>query len=232
MNVSKFILAIRPFRVLMITVAACFHFLWATSPVHGAHAKWNIPELVYEVCLDELGSLQAMAFFMQAVEDHPEICAEFSEQAGFLEIRYCGLNASSSQLDALIASVRTQALNASQNLSKEDFGNILINLEQVYGVGLLQFMMGIEQGRNSTCAISDPFCTGEVYTFPAGVNSGTGEPGPDYDCLITQPNPAWYHMRILLPGAIQITMSSNPSEDIDFILWGLLTIHLHLVPQV
>ncbi len=220
MNVSKFILAIRPFRVLMITVAACFHFLWATSPVHGAHAKWNIPELVYEVRLDELGSLQAMAFFMQAVEDHPEICAEFSEQAGFLEIRYCGLNASSSQLDALIASVRTQALNASQNLSKEDFGNILINLEQVYGVGLLQFMMGIEQGRNSTCAISDPFCTGEVYTFPAGVNSGTGEPGPDYDCLITQPNPAWYHMRILLPGAIQITMSSNPSEDIDFILWG------------
>ncbi len=175
---------------------------------------------VYKVSLKGLGSLQTGALFIQAIEDHPDICAELAEQPAFLEIRSCGINTSYKQLDKLIESIHKQAVIASPGLSKEDFADILKSLEQVYGVGLLQFMMGTEQDRNTMCADSEPFCTSEVYTFPAGVNSGTAEPGPDYDCLNTQPNPVWYHMRIMLPGAIQITMSSNPSEDIDFILWG------------
>lgn len=70
------------------------------------------------------------------------------------------------------------------------------------------------------CIDSDPFSTSTSATFPAGVNSGTAEPGPNYGCLGTQPNPAWYYMRISVSGQIVIRSSSAPAEDIDFILWG------------
>ena len=69
------------------------------------------------------------------------------------------------------------------------------------------------------CEISDPFCTSDVYTFPASTG-GTAESGPDYGCLSSQPNPAWYHMKIADAGDIDIEMSSDPPKDIDFICWG------------
>jgi PKD domain-containing protein/type IX secretion system substrate protein len=70
------------------------------------------------------------------------------------------------------------------------------------------------------CEESDPFCTGNIYTFPAGVGTGTAQSGPSYGCLGTQPNPAWYHMKIAVTGNINIFMSTVPSRDIDFICWG------------
>jgi len=69
------------------------------------------------------------------------------------------------------------------------------------------------------CDESDPFCTSDVYTFPAATNT-TAQSGPNYGCLMTQPNPAWYHMKIAEPGFLQIKMFSTPSRDIDFICWG------------
>ena len=74
---------------------------------------------------------------------------------------------------------------------------------------------------NATCANADPFCTDNgLYQFPASTNAPAGESGPDYDCLYTQPNPAWYYMRILNPGNMDIYMYSTPSVDIDFCCWG------------
>lgn len=73
------------------------------------------------------------------------------------------------------------------------------------------------------CVESDPFCTNSLYNFPAGVNSGYAEPGPAYFCLSTQPNPAWYHLKIAIGGSINIRMFSTPSKDIDFICWGPFT---------
>lgn len=75
--------------------------------------------------------------------------------------------------------------------------------------------------QNNLCANSDPFCTDNgQYMFPAGVNAGSGESGPNYNCLSTTPNPAWYYMRIGTPGNIDIYMYSTPSKDIDFCCWG------------
>jgi hypothetical protein len=74
--------------------------------------------------------------------------------------------------------------------------------------------------QGDSCVLSEPFCTGSIYTFPAGVNSGTAEPGAYYGCLTTQPNPAWYHMKIATAGDINIHMYSTPLYDIDFICWG------------
>ena len=74
------------------------------------------------------------------------------------------------------------------------------------------------------CIESDPFCTGSIYTFPAGT-SGTAEYGPYYDCLSTQPCPTWYHMLIDNPGSITIYMYSTPLEDIDFIVNAVKSIN-------
>ena len=79
----------------------------------------------------------------------------------------------------------------------------------------------IKSRQNNLCANADPFCTDNgLYQFPAGVNAGSGEPGPSYNCLSTTPNPAWYYMRIGNPGNINIYMYSTPSKDIDFCCWG------------
>ena len=92
--------------------------------------------------------------------------------------------------------------------------SILILIVAVYGNVL---------GQAGLCEESDPFCTGNIYTFPAGVNTGTAQSGPNYGCLGTQPNPAWYHMKIAVAGNINIFMSTQPSKDIDFICYGPFT---------
>ena len=79
----------------------------------------------------------------------------------------------------------------------------------------------VQSRENNMCEFADPFCTDNgMYEFPAGVNAGSGETGPDYDCLYTTPNPAWYYMRIGNPGAMNIHMYSTPQVDIDFCCWG------------
>ena len=79
---------------------------------------------------------------------------------------------------------------------------------------------GIAQIANNMCEGALPFCTGSAYSFPAGTGSPTAQVGPFYSCLGSTPNPAWYYMKIAIPGMIQITMHSQPSYDIDFCLWG------------
>ncbi|MGE3654649.1 MAG: hypothetical protein AB7G22_11040, partial [Flavobacteriales bacterium] len=78
-------------------------------------------------------------------------------------------------------------------------------------------------GQGATCASADPFCTGSTYTFPN--NTGTSsESGNNYDCLDTQPNPAWYYMEIATGGSMDIgisqTSNSGGGIDVDFILYG------------
>ncbi len=74
--------------------------------------------------------------------------------------------------------------------------------------------------QSGVCNTSEPFCTDDIMVFPAGVNTGSAEAGPDYGCLGSQPNPAWYHMLIAASGDLIIEMVSSPAEDIDFICWG------------
>ncbi|MBK7175370.1 MAG: PKD domain-containing protein [Bacteroidales bacterium] len=78
----------------------------------------------------------------------------------------------------------------------------------------------VAQNNNNVCEGALPFCTGTSYSFPAGVNAGSGQAGPAYGCLGSTPNPAWYYMKIAMPGMIQITMHSEPAHDIDFCCWG------------
>ena len=76
--------------------------------------------------------------------------------------------------------------------------------------------------QSSDCLNSQPFCTSTPIGFPASTNT-TAPIGPDYGCLGTQPNPAFYFLQIDQPGSLAITMQSTPLVDIDFICWGPFT---------
>jgi len=70
------------------------------------------------------------------------------------------------------------------------------------------------------CITADPFCTSTGVSYPAGVNNGDAAIGPDYECLLSQPNPAWYYLNISQAGNINISLTNNAAVDIDFIIWG------------
>ncbi|MDP1744141.1 MAG: gliding motility-associated C-terminal domain-containing protein [Bacteroidota bacterium] len=77
--------------------------------------------------------------------------------------------------------------------------------------------------QGTDCATSTPFCTASgVATFPAQQN--TEAPiGPNYACLGSQPNPAWFYLQIATAGDIILDMNNSAVVDIDFICWGPFT---------
>lgn len=76
--------------------------------------------------------------------------------------------------------------------------------------------------QGTSCNIAEPFCTGVTYGFPLNTNT-SAEPGPNYGCLATQPNPVWYYMLIDQSGNITVNMTSPTGNDIDFAAWGPFT---------
>lgn len=114
--------------------------------------------------------------------------------------------------------------SAFRSMSKEEAGENFHIWKAELPEMIVTSMMGeiYNKGRiNNLCENSEPFCTdNDLYIFEAGVDAGSGEPGPSYDCLSTQPNPAWYYMRIDHPGGMLIDMESNPQKDIDYCCWG------------
>ncbi len=73
------------------------------------------------------------------------------------------------------------------------------------------------------CGAATEFCAENGLSFPAGTNTGDAEPGNDYGCLSTTPNPAWFYMSTTAAGSATIALSSSAGVDIDFALWGPFT---------
>ena len=76
----------------------------------------------------------------------------------------------------------------------------------------------------TSCANMEPICTdaGLDFTAQTGVaDASVTDPGNNYDCLYTQPNPTWYYFEISANGTIDMSLSA-PS-DIDFAVWGPFT---------
>lgn len=78
----------------------------------------------------------------------------------------------------------------------------------------------IAQGTD--CSTASPFCTAVPATFPAQQNT-TAPVGPNYGCLGSQPNPAWFYLQISTAGPVTLDMSNSASVDIDYIIWGPFT---------
>lgn len=84
--------------------------------------------------------------------------------------------------------------------------------------------------QGTSCSQPDPFCTGTTYTFPNNTGqspASTTNPGNNYDCLSTSPNPAWYYLEVATAGNIDIGISQTTGTgtatagiDVDFILYG------------
>ncbi len=82
------------------------------------------------------------------------------------------------------------------------------------------------QAQGNYCTAAEPFCTGTVVTFPNQTGT-SAEAGPSYGCLGSQPNPAWYYLKVGTTGNITIQIDqvdgSGSGIDVDFILWGPFT---------
>ena len=74
--------------------------------------------------------------------------------------------------------------------------------------------------QNTNCNTPSPFCSNGLDPYPAGVNNPTAPIGNNYDCLFTQPNPAWFYLTISRNGSIDFTLDNTAGLDIDFILYG------------
>jgi len=80
----------------------------------------------------------------------------------------------------------------------------------------------------TSCETAAPFCASGVsgVTFPATTSITAAQPGPNYGCLFTTPNPAWYYLQISNSGNLdiliqgQIVSPPGPGQDVDFICWG------------
>ena len=77
----------------------------------------------------------------------------------------------------------------------------------------------------TSCATAQPFCAGGTsgVTFPATVNGPAAQVGPNYGCLGTQPNPAWYYLQVSNSGNIDLYIAGTGNQDVDFICWGPFT---------
>lgn len=74
---------------------------------------------------------------------------------------------------------------------------------------------------NADCNTLDPICdsTGVTFTALSGVTpASTTNPGNDYDCFGSSPNPTWYYMEVGQSGNLDFSLSAP--QDIDFIIYG------------
>jgi gliding motility-associated-like protein len=74
---------------------------------------------------------------------------------------------------------------------------------------------------NENCSQMTPICTDAGISFTA--NTGVDDadildPGNNYDCLFSQPNPTWFFLQIETAGTIDMNLTA--ASDIDYAIWG------------
>ena len=109
---------------------------------------------------------------------------------------------------------------AASLLPKEEFAELFGSWAHNLSNEYYNFLMSDHLDRANHCMDAEPFCTTDVYNFPA-LNSGYSWSGPNYGCLNTSPtshHSFWYYMRIGVAGNITIKIEAN--FDVDFALWG------------
>lgn len=87
---------------------------------------------------------------------------------------------------------------------------------------------GNSEGPAGSCDDIEPFCSDEGLEFPNSFEdppgSDGGPDGPDYGCLGSTPNPAWYYMEVNEDGPIEIDIHQEDPNgtglDVDFAMWG------------
>jgi len=92
-------------------------------------------------------------------------------------------------------------------------------MKQLFILTCIFLSLGLSaQNANNQCSNPTPFCTSSPMNFPAGTGSPNSQVGPNYGCLGSQPNPAWFYMQMAQSGPVTIVISAI--TDVDFICWG------------
>lgn len=74
---------------------------------------------------------------------------------------------------------------------------------------------------NVTCTFPSPICSGSPIIFNAqsnGTTAHTVNPGNNYGCLSTTPNPSWFYLEIAVSGVLAIDITAG--SDVDFAIYG------------
>ena len=83
---------------------------------------------------------------------------------------------------------------------------------------------GVAQGLDNTHYVDAlQICANGQPQFPLTVNVENAEAGPYYGCLYTQPNPAWFFVKMDEPGDVIININAHSDGnffDVDFCCWG------------
>ncbi|WAC01856.1 T9SS type B sorting domain-containing protein [Lacinutrix neustonica] len=90
---------------------------------------------------------------------------------------------------------------------------------------------GLSIAQGSFCDQAEPFCAGDSsLVFSNTSDTGEAEIGPNYGCLGSQPNPAWYFIQIDQSGELNFNIIQNTEPDftgtgldVDFITYGPFT---------
>lgn len=173
--------------------------------------------------ITEIANFEQRTYFLYSLLNDSRFDVAVGEQDGVFVV---SLDAAfeGSGLNETFADFKSQNERLFAQMSKEEAAETALQYKALLPLEFANQMMSVvyRQSRdNSHCADAYPFCTDNgMYEFPAGVDQPSAESGPYYDCLSTQPNPAWYFMRMDNPGNMNIHMYSTPSVDIDFCCWG------------
>jgi len=79
-------------------------------------------------------------------------------------------------------------------------------------------LVSLTNGQSSTCEAGTPFAGGS--TFAATTGGSVAQTGPDYGCLGSQPNPAWFYFRFSSGTTANILFNNTNNVDIDYAIWG------------
>lgn len=74
---------------------------------------------------------------------------------------------------------------------------------------------------NVNCSVPSPICSGSPINFTAqsnGTAASVVNPGNNYGCLSTSPNPSWYYLQIATGGNLVIDITAG--SDVDYAIWG------------
>ncbi|MDY0076458.1 MAG: PKD domain-containing protein [Bacteroidales bacterium] len=212
-------------KTILRPVICLFSMLYLLASFSLFAQKPNFSNQSLQLNLFDQHMIESRFQLLAALKVHPQLHFEVSETAGTIVIK--GNPGMDSQKTVILFEQLQNQLEAQFNqLSKYELADAADQWKSQLSKEIIEFALADHQNlRGDFCAESDPFCTGEFYSFPAGVNSGFAEPGPNYGCLKGErKNPVWYHMRILQAGDITIEMvgtkTNGSTLDIDFALWG------------
>ena len=83
---------------------------------------------------------------------------------------------------------------------------------------------------SSTCINANSLCNALGAPFNNTQNLAIDEPGANYGCLDTHPNPTWFYLPVSSPGTIYLKLEQNRSInfdndflDVDYIVYGPFT---------